>query len=141
QASGDVTGLLLRWRQGDEAALERLMPIIYDELRRIASRHLRRERKDHTLETSALVHEAYVRLVDQRRAQWKDRAHFFAIASRMMRRVLVDHARRRSYLKREGRSRRVMLEEFDALAAPTAPDWLALDEALDGLSAVRPEHG
>jgi RNA polymerase sigma factor (TIGR02999 family) len=101
-ARGDVTRLLLQWRAGDEAALAALFPIVYDELRAVAQRHLRRERGEHTLQRTALVHEAFLRMVDQKHVDWQSRAQFFGIASQMMRRILVDHARKRSAAKRGG---------------------------------------
>lgn len=131
-----LTRLLLAWGQGDEAALDQLMPLVYGELRRIAARHMRSERRDHTLQTTALVHEAYRRLVDQNRAEWRNRAQFFAVAARMMRRVLVDHARRRS-AKRRG-STLVALEDRDVAAADKSADVVALDEALTRLAAFDP---
>ena len=102
KARGDVTRLLLQWREGDEAALGALFPIVYDELRELAQRHLRRERGEHTLQRTALVHEAFLRFVDQKQVDWQSRAQFFGIASQMMRRILVDHARKRSAAKRGG---------------------------------------
>ena len=101
----DVTTILLEWGDGKRSALGRLMPVVYDELRRVAGRYLRGERQNHTLQPTVLVHEAYLRLMDQRRARWQNRAHFFAIAARLMRRVLVDHARRHAAAKRGGGAR------------------------------------
>src|SRR5262245_14423760 len=106
-APGDVTGLLLEWRGGDERALDRLIPLVHGQLRRIAGRCIRRERAGHTLQATALVNEAYLRLVDAKRVEWRDRAHFLAIAARLMRRVLVDYARARGYQKRGGGAVRV----------------------------------
>ena len=100
--TGNITELLLQWRRGDQSALEELMPLVYEELRRLARQCMRRERGGHTLQTTALVNEAYLRLVNSSRVQWQDRAHFFAIASQLMRRVLVDEARKRQNLKRGG---------------------------------------
>src|SRR5215216_7597512 len=99
-SSCDLTGLLRDWSRGDRRALDRLLPLVYAELRRVAARQLRRERADHTLQPTALVHEAYIRLVDQRHVNWQDRAHFFGVAAQVMRRILVDHARRHSASKR-----------------------------------------
>jgi RNA polymerase sigma factor (TIGR02999 family) len=131
----DVTQLLLAWRQGDAAAPELLFSRVYHELHRIAHRHLGGERDGHTLETTGLVHEAYLRLVDQNRTQWLDRGHFLAIASRVMRRVLVDYARRRGTRKRGGDFARVDLDEH-AIPLDERPQvLLALDEALTRLSA------
>src|SRR5207245_5500446 len=110
----DVTGLLRRWEKGDKAALEELMPLVYGELRRLAAHYLRVDRPDHTLQPTALVHEAYLRLVDQRNVAWQNRAHFFGIAAQMMRRVLVDHARRRAAAKRDALAYRIGLEGPDS---------------------------
>ena len=126
------TRLLLDWGQGDEAALDQLMPLVYDELRRIAGRHLRSERRGHTLQATALVNEAYLRLFDQKRAQWRNRAQFFAVAARMMRRILVDHARRRS-AKRRGPTL-VTLGDHELPAPQKSADVVALDEALTRLA-------
>ena len=129
----DVTGLLVAWRQGDATAVDRLFPLVYDELRRIAHRQLSRERSDHTLGTTALVHEAYLKLVDQSRAQWADRSQFFAIAARAMRRILVDYARQHLAGKRGGRRERVTLDEEMLSLDDRADLLLAVDEALDRL--------
>src|SRR6185295_977355 len=115
-----VTELLLSWRAGDDAALAQLVPLVFDELRRLARRHMRTERTGHVLQTTALVNEAYVRLIDLSRVRWQDRAHFFAMASRVMRRILVDYARSRHYLKRSGGVQRVALD--DALKALAVVD-------------------
>ena len=101
-ATKQVTELLLAWSQGDQAALDQLMPLVYEELHRLANRHLRRERPGHTLQTTALVHEAYFRLIDQKKVSWQNRTQFFAVAAQLMRRILVDYARRRHYAKRGG---------------------------------------
>ncbi len=135
-ADPGVTQLLLAWRQGDAAALDRLMPIVYDDLRRVARRHLRNERQGHSLQATALVNEAYMRLVDVRRVQWVDRAHFFAIAARLMRRVLVDAARARRADKRGGDAIRVSLADHMLVADDDGPDLIALDVALQSLAAV-----
>jgi RNA polymerase sigma factor (TIGR02999 family) len=111
-----VTDLLAASSQGDKEALDKLMPLVYDELRRIARQHLRRERAGHTLQTNALVNEAYLRLVDQRSAQWQNRAQFFGVAAQLMRRILVDHARSHNRLKRAGDAKKVSLDEADCLA-------------------------
>ncbi|HEY0380119.1 MAG TPA: sigma-70 family RNA polymerase sigma factor [Pyrinomonadaceae bacterium] len=134
----DVTGLLLEWRRGDRAALDRLTPLVYDELRRIAHRYMRNERDGHTLETTALVNEAYLRLANQQRVEWQDRAHFFAVTAQVMRHVLIDHARRRHYAKRGGAARQVPLEEAHALSNERAAELVALDEALDKLAQLDP---
>jgi RNA polymerase sigma factor (TIGR02999 family) len=132
----DITGLLLAWRGGDRAALDRLFPLIYEELSRIAHRLLEGERSDHTFGTTALVHEAYLKLVDQTRAQWSDRTHFFAVAARAMRRILVDYARRHRAVKRGGERARVSLEEATILAEERSDTMLALDEALIRLAEI-----
>ena len=133
-----VTRLLSAWAAGDESALERLVPVVHQELRRLARLHMRRERAGHTLQTTGLINEAYLRLVDVRRIQWRDRAHFFAMSSRLMRRVLVDHARARGYLKRGGGVRRVSLDEAPDIAVERGRDFVALDEALAALERIDP---
>lgn len=146
-STSDVTRLLLRWSEGDASALDRLLPVIYGELRRIASSQLRRERPDHTLAPTALVHELYMRLVDQRRATWQHRAQFFGVAAQLMRRILVDHARERHADKRGGSATRVSLEA--ALEKSELPagiqdraiiDVLAIDGALERLTAIDSEQ-
>lgn len=135
--AGEVTGLLIAWNQGDQEAVERLMPLVYAELRRIAERQFRRERAGHTLQPTAVVHEAYFRLVDQTRVTWKNRGHFFAIAAQAMRRILIDHARAREADKRGGREDRVTLDVGIASPEPADDvDLLALDEALVRLKAL-----
>ena len=134
----DVTGLLLSWGQGDTAALDRLVPLLYDDLRRVARRHLRRERPGHSLQATALVHEVFLRLVDVDRMTLKSRTHFFALSARLMRQILVDHARRRRASKRGARATVISLNEAAGAVAPTSTssvDVLALDEALDALSS------
>jgi len=133
-----LTELLAAWSDGDSTALERLLPLVYADLRRIAARQLRSERADHTLSATAVVHEAYVRLVGQRQVRLEDRAAFFAAAATQMRRILVDHARRRSAAKRGGHEMRVTLDEEIAAGAGRDLDLLALDQALDELGAVDP---
>ncbi|HEY7391546.1 MAG TPA: sigma-70 family RNA polymerase sigma factor [Bryobacteraceae bacterium] len=134
----DVTRLLVSWSQGDQAALDQLMPLVYGELRRLASGYLRRERSNHTLQSTALVHEAFLRLVNQKEVQWRNRAHFFAIATQMIRRILVDYARAQHTEKRGSGSLKLELDE--AMAAPPEPgfdlDLLALNDALDQLSRL-----
>jgi len=130
----ELTELLIDWSRGDKEALERLMPVVYQELHRLAQFHLRRERDNHTLQTTALVHEAYLRLIDQTQVEWKNRAHFFAISAQMMRRIMVDYARARAYEKRGGDAVRVSLHQAEFVADEKhAPDVLALDEALKEL--------
>jgi RNA polymerase sigma factor (TIGR02999 family) len=136
-----VTRLLLAWRAGDRAALDALVPVVYDELHRQAERALRRETPGHTLQTTGLIHEAYLRLVDQR-VEWQNRAQFFGVAAEVMRRVLIDHARARQAAKRGGGAHRITLggsEGKDIAADEPAADVLALDEALTRFAAVDPE--
>ena len=138
QAPEDVTQLLLKWREGDRSALDQLLPLVYDELRRAARRCLRRERAGHTMQTTTLVHEAYLRLVDASRVPWHDRAHFFAIAAQLMRRVLVDEARKRHFQKRGGEFTRVSLEESLMVSPERNTELMALDGALDRLAKFSP---
>ena len=134
---GEVSGLLRAWGDGDRGALDRLTPIVYDELRRLASRYMRGERPGHSLQTTALVNEAYIRLVDYRGMRWQDRAHFFAVSAQLMRRILVDHARRHN-LKRGGGVQHVSFEDTAEVGSDRAADLLALDDALDALARVDP---
>lgn len=136
QPPGAVTQLLQQWSQGDDAALERLTPLVEAELRRLARGYMARERAGHTLQPTALVNEAFIRLTDARRVSWQDRAHFFGISARVMRRVLVDHARSRGYRKRGGDAQRVTLDEGLLIAAQPAVDLVCLNEALDALATV-----
>jgi RNA polymerase sigma factor (TIGR02999 family) len=137
---GPATQLLIDWGRGDAAALEKLTPLVHDELHRLAHRLLRRDREGHTLQATALVNEAYLRLVDQHSTRWQNRAHFFAIAARLMRRILIDYAHRRLYAKRGGGAPRVSLDEAAVLSDERAADLVALDEALRGLAAVDPQQ-
>jgi len=134
--SGDVTELLRAWRDGDEQALAELLPLVESELRRLARSYMSRERQDHTLQTTALVNEAYVRLTDASRLPWQSRAHFFGIAARLMRRVLVDYARARGYQKRGGGIDHVSLDDAVAVTPPPDFDVVALDRALEKLMVV-----
>ncbi|HEV7667528.1 MAG TPA: sigma-70 family RNA polymerase sigma factor [Thermoanaerobaculia bacterium] len=134
----EITQLLHAWRGGDRDALDRLVPRIYGELRRVADRYLRRERADHTLQPTALVHEAYLRLSGGERPEWRDRVHFFAVAAQMMRRILVDHARAHRADKRGGGARRVSLDEGIAEAVERTADLVALDDALVALAKIDP---
>lgn len=136
EPAGDVTRLLAAWSQGDAKALEELIPLVYGELHRLAERHLARERSGHTLQPTAVVHEAYLKLVDQKRVSWKNRGHFFAVAAQAMRRLLVDHARRHDAVKRGGAVTLVPLEAGDPSVAPKEADVLALDRALEKLAAL-----
>ena len=131
----DVSSILRAWSDGDQGALDRLTPIVYDELRRLARRYMRRERPGHSLQTSALVNEAYLRLVDCTRMQWQNRAHFFAVSSRLMRRILVDHARRRN-LKRGGGIPHLSLDAAGDLSVASSVDLVALDDALTALARI-----
>jgi RNA polymerase sigma factor (TIGR02999 family) len=132
----NVTQLLIGWGQGDKDALDQLIPIVYDELRRQAARYLRRERVGHTLQTTALIHEAYLRLIDQRNVQWQNRAQFFGIAAQLMRRILVDHARTKKRAKRGGSDIRVSLADAEASVKAQELDVVALSEALDRLEQI-----
>jgi RNA polymerase sigma factor (TIGR02999 family) len=139
-AAGDISTLLRAWSDGDRNALERLTPIVYDELHRLARRYMRRERPGQTLQTTALVNEAYMRLVDYSRMQWQDRAHFFAVSSQLMRRILVDRARRRN-LKRGGGAPHVSLDEVAVVGgwdADSGGNLAALDDALNALALLDP---
>ena len=137
----DVTELLQAWSKGDPSAPEKLGPLIYDELRRLARRCMRRENRQHTLETGALINEAYLRLADWKNARWENRAHFYGVASQIMRRVLIDHARSKGYQKRGGGMRPVSLDEALVTSPQRGSDLLALDEALTRLSKLDPRKG
>ena len=131
-----ITRLLVDWRNGDQAALEQLIPLVHDELRRVARRHMAHERAGHTLQATALVNEAYVRLIDIRQVNWQDRAHFFAMSSRLMRRILVDFARSKGYQKRGGGAQKVSLDEALVVSEEPGQDLVALDDALTALASV-----
>lgn len=137
-ATEDVTELLLAWNNGDHSALDRLIPIVEGELRRLARHHMRRESPAHTLQTTALVNELYLKLVDQTHAQWHNRAHFFAVAAQLMRRILVDYARRNLRHKRGGGAIDLPLDEATTLSREKSAELLALDEALERLSKMDP---
>jgi len=135
----ELTQWLIAWSQGDESALNRLIPLVHEELRRLAKRYMRRERGQrpgHTLQTTALVNEAYLRLIDANQVQWQNRAHFFAISARLMRRILVDYARAHSYAKRGGGAQHIQLEEAAVFTKESATDLVALDDALDALATI-----
>jgi RNA polymerase sigma factor (TIGR02999 family) len=136
QTPQNVTQLLVGWSKGDKEALDKLVPLVYDELRRQAARYLRHERPGHTLQTTALIHEAYLRLIDQRNVHWQNRAHFFGIAAQMMRRILVDHARTKKRAKRGGSDVRISFSEAVLKTPGQDLDFVALDEALDRLAAI-----
>jgi RNA polymerase sigma factor (TIGR02999 family) len=142
KTSASITQLLIKWRNGDEAALNQLLPMVYSELRRLANYYLRRERPGHSLQPTDLVHEAYLRLVDEKEMDWQNRAHFFGIAAVRMRHILVEHARRRQAAKRGGRGggeHRLSLIEADQLAEKRDVNLLALDDALQGLEVLDPQ--
>jgi len=130
----NVTGLLIDWSNGDQTAYERLVPLVYAELHGLAHHYMSRERGDHTLQTTALVNEAYVRLVDQKKTRWQNRAQFFGVCAQLMRRILVDYARRQKYAKRGGGARRISLDETAELSSEADTDLVALDEALEELA-------
>lgn len=136
----DLTGLLSEWGEGDKSALDRLTPLVYDEIRRIAHRYVQREREGQTLQTTALVNEAYLRLAGSSNIAWQNRAHFYAVTAQVMRRILIDHARRRQYVKHGGDVQRVALEqaisEEATMSQPRAAELLALDEALQELARL-----
>ena len=134
--SDNLTGLLLEWREGDKAALDRLTPLVYDELRRIAHRYVQRERDGHTLQTTALVNEAYLRLAAQQKVDWQNRAHFFAVTAQVMRHILIDHARRRRYAKHGGEVRRIPIEDAAEMSMQRASELIALEEALNELAKL-----
>ena len=135
-----ITQLLLKWSAGDSAALDELMPLIYNELRQLAKNYLRRERPGHTLQPTALVNEAYLRMVEQRDAKWQNRAQFFGVAAQLMRRILVDHARARSAAKRGGLQYAVSLSKADRIEAGPDVDLLMLHEALNELAKIDPQQ-
>ncbi len=134
--SHEVTQLLLAWSEGDKQALDRLVPLVYDELRRLAQSYMRKERANHSLQTTALIHEAYLRLIDANQVQWRNRAHFFGVAARLMRRILVARARERGYQKRGGGAEQVSLDEAMMIDEGRDEDLVALDEALGALAQL-----
>src|SRR5512144_3238834 len=136
QPKSDVTELLSRWTRGDHEALDALVPVVYGELRRMAARYLRRERPEHTLQPTALVHEAFLRLIDQRDVHWQSRAHFFGVSAQLMRRILVDYARERAAHKRGGGFHQVALEDALAISASNHIDVITVDDALHRLAAI-----
>jgi len=137
-APNEVTQLLVDWSNGNKAALDQLMPIVYKELRRLASNYLRKERHNHTLQSDALVNEAYLRLVDYSNLRWQDRAQFFGLAAQLMRRILIDHARNHRYAKRGGGAHKVSLDAAAVLSEERAADLVALDDALTSLAGIDP---
>ncbi|MGH9768946.1 MAG: sigma-70 family RNA polymerase sigma factor [Blastocatellia bacterium] len=136
----EITRLLVAWGQGDQTALERLMPLVYEELRRLARRHMNRQRPGHTLQTTALVNEAYLRLIDSSQVQWQNRAHFFAVSAQLMRRILVDFARSRKSLKRGAEARQVTLDDSLDISSERGADLIALDDALNTLGVMNPRQ-
>src|SRR6185369_12519851 len=140
QPQQGVTQLLAAWSAGDKSALDELIPAVYDELRRLAKNYLSRERPDHTLQTTALVHEAYLRLVDQNAVNWQNRAQFFGIAAQMMRRILINHAKERQAQKRQGSATKVSLDEAVSFFEKREVDLMALDEALNTLAVLDPKQ-
>ncbi|HVI72559.1 MAG TPA: sigma-70 family RNA polymerase sigma factor [Pyrinomonadaceae bacterium] len=136
----EITQLLAEWSDGNQSALDELYPLVYEELHKLARRYMSRERKGHTLQTTALINEAYVRLVDQRNVHWANRSHFFAISAQIMRRILIDHARRHAYAKRGGGAQQVSLEEVAVVAREQSSDILRLDEALKILAKMDPRR-
>lgn len=138
QSSKEITELLIAWSEGDETALDRLAPLLHSELHRLARHYMSRERPGHLLQTTALVNEAYLRLIDWKNVRWQNRAHFFGVAAQMMRRILVDFARERQYLKHGGGALRVSLDEAASFVADRNTDLVALDEALTALAEVDP---
>jgi RNA polymerase sigma-70 factor (ECF subfamily) len=136
----EITELLEQWSGGNQSALDRLYPLVYEELRRLASSYMKREHKGHTLQTTALINEAYVRLVDQHNVHWQNRSHFFAISAQIMRRILVDHARRYLQAKRGGGALRVSLDEVMIVASERSEEVLLLDEALGNLARLDPRR-
>ncbi len=128
----------MKWSKGDSAALDQLIPMVYPELRRIARRHMGKEKSQHTLQTSALINEAYLRLVNQQAVEWHDRAHFFAVAAQVMRHILIDHARRYRYDKRGGGATHIALDDAAVIIRERAGEFIALDGALNGLSKIDP---
>src|SRR2546430_15050740 len=129
----NLTGLLFEWRQGNQDALKELTPLVYDELRRIAHRYVQRERNGHTLGTTALVNEAYLRLAGQKKIEWQNRSHFFAVTAKVMRHILIDHARRRHFAKHGGELQRVSFAEVETMSQGSGGGLVALGEGLDGL--------
>src|SRR5262245_57601394 len=137
----EVTGLLIAWKEGDEQALGKLIPLVYGELRRLAQSYIRRERPDHTLPATALVHEAYLRLADQKNARWQSRAHFMSVAAQQMRRILVDHARSRKAAKRGPEGEKITIAKVEAASEDPEVNLMALDECLRQLTECDPQQG
>ena len=140
RSPNELTQLLIAWSNGSQEALDQLFPLVYEELRRLAHRYMGRERRGHTLQTTAVVHEAYLRLIDQKQVEWQNRAHFFAIAAQMMRRILITHAQSHAYAKRGGGALKVSLDEAAILSQERAGELIALDEALNSLTTIDPRR-
>src|SRR5229473_5703875 len=140
RSTHEVTQLLIEWSNGDKAALDKLMPLIYDELRRLAHHYMSREHPGHTLQTTAVVNEAYLRLINRQRVRWQNRAHFFAIAAHLMRSILVDHARSYAYAKRGGGARKIALDEAMIVSQQRAAEVVALDDVLKELADFDPQQ-
>jgi len=138
--ANDISALLRAWSDGDQSALKGLTPIVYSELRRLAHRYMSREHPGHTLQTTAVVNEAYLRLINRQRVRWQNRAHFFAIAAHVMRSILVDHARSHAYAKRGGGARKIALDEAMIISQERAAEVVALDEALGQLAEIDPQQ-
>jgi len=138
-SSKNITELIIAWGNGDKAAVDQLIPVIYDELHRLAARYMRHEKTGHTLQTTALVNEAYCKLVDQKNVQWQNRAHFFGIAAQAMRRILVDHARGRLRMKRGGAAQKISLDESAFIPQPEVEQLISLDDALSRLAEFDPQ--
>jgi RNA polymerase sigma factor (TIGR02999 family) len=139
-ADADVTNLLIDWNQGDQSALDRLIPVVYDELHRLAARYMSQEGPGHTLQSTAVVHEAFLKLVDQQRVHWQNRAQFFAVAAQLIRRILVDHARTAKASKRGGGARKLSLDENIGVMEPRDLDLVALDDAMGALARLDPQQ-
>lgn len=137
-ASKEITQLLSAWSNGDQKALDKLMPLVYEELHRLAARYMRRENPGHTLQTSALVNEAYIKLIGQKNVRWQNRAHFFGIAAQLMRRILVDHARTHGALKRGAGASKLPLDETAIVALDRSTDFILIDDALKNLARIDP---
>jgi RNA polymerase sigma-70 factor, ECF subfamily len=140
-AQSDVTQLLVAWNEGDQAARDELMSVVYQELHRLAHHYMKRESPGHTLQTSALVNEAFMRLVDQREVRWQNRAHFYGIAAQMMRRILVDYARSRGYAKRGGGAQQISFDEALIVSDERSAEVVGVHEALERLTAIDPRKG
>ncbi len=140
-APEEVSQLLLDWSNGDQAALDKVMPVVYQELRRLAHHYMRKERAGHTLQTTALVNEAYLRLADYKKMRWQSRAHFFAVAAQVMRRILVDKARSKKFAKRGGGAHQISLDETAIVSAGRSAEVIAVDEALTDLESWDPRKG